>query len=257
MKKFTLYFLLLLMLAGIGMLAFGFWNAKNTRLFAQEAQMVRAKHNFESQIQEIEKGFRGGSGKKAVELLQDSKNFVSQLDGISGQSETAKEEIGDLRTPREAKKAKGALLDYYSKTGGQAENLKGLMVFMGGNYEIAEIFSKIGENTTLDEMKNLISQAKVIVGTIRTDSLPKDIQASAESLKQSTVSFLIKLEEVATLSSSETDQLSGAYAEFSQKQDEFSAEGKKYIDNLEDLTSLEKQIDSELLRINGIYFKIK
>jgi len=257
MKKFILYFLLLLMLLGIGMLAFGFWNAKNTRFFAQEAQGVRAMHNFESQIQEIEKGFRGGGAKKPAELRQDARSFISQLDEISKQSESAKKEIEELGMPGEAKKANEALLDYYSRTKGQAESLKSLMVFMGNNYEIAEIFSKIGENTTLDEMKSLISQAKAVAGTIKTDALPKNIQASAENFKQSNEAFLVKLEEVATLASLETDQLNQAYAEFSQKQDEFSAEVKKYIDNLEDLSPLEKQIDSELLRINGIYFKIK
>jgi hypothetical protein len=257
MRKFILYFLLLLLLAGIGTFAFGFWNAKNTRAFSQEAQAIRVKYNFESQIQEIEKGFRGGSGKKPAEMRQDAQNFVAQLDEISKQSETAKKEIEDLKTPGEARKTKQMLLDYYSKTGSQAENLRSLMVFMGANYGIAEIFSKIGENTTLDEMKSLISQAKAGVGAIKTESLPKELQVSAGGLKQSTEGFLVKLEEVATLASQETDQLSGAYATFSQKQDEFSAEGKKYIDNMEDLTAMEKQIDSELLRLNGIYFKIR
>jgi hypothetical protein len=257
MKKFILYFLLLLLLTGIGMLAFGFWNAKNTRAFSQEAQTIRVRHNFETQIQEIEKGFRSGSGKKPAEMRQDAENFVSQLDEISKQAEEAKKEIGDLKTPGEARKAEEALLDYYSKTRSQAESLKSLMVFMGDNYGIAEIFSKIGENTTLDEMKNLIGQAKAGVGDIKAELLPKELQVSAENLKQSTEVFLVKLEEVATLASQETDQLSGAYATFSQKQDEFSVEGKKYIDNMDDLTATEKQIDSELLRLNGIYFKIK
>jgi hypothetical protein len=256
MKKFILYFLLLLMLAGTGLLAFGFWNAKNARVFSQEARSVREKYDFESQIQEIEKGFRGG-GKKPAEMRQDAEKFVSQLDEISRQSEAAKKEIGELKTPGGAGKAKEALLDYYSKAESQAENLNGLMVFMGNNYGIAEIFSQIGENTTLDEMKNLINQAKVRVGAIKTEVLPKDLQPSAESLKQSMEVFLVKLEEVAMLASQEADQLNRAYAAFSQKQSEFSAEGKKYVDNMDDLAVAEKQIDSELLRLNRIYFKIK
>lgn len=257
MKKFILYFLLLLLLAGIGTFAFGFWNAKNTRSFSEEAQAIRAKYTFESQIQEIEKGFRGSGGKKPAEMRQETEKFVFQLDEISKQSETAKKEIGNLKTSGESKKAKELLLDYYSKTKNQAENLKGFMVFMGDNYGVAEIFSRIGENTTLDEMKNLISQAKANVGAIKTELLPRELQTSAGNLKQSTEAFLVKLEEVATLASQEAEQLNGAYADFSQKQDEFSAEGKKYIDNMDDLASAEKQIDSELLRLNGIYFKIK
>jgi hypothetical protein len=257
MKKFTLYFLLLLLIVGIGALVFGFWNARNIRNFSSRAQGLVKKYSFELQIGEIEKNIRGSSAKKASEMNQEARNFVVQLEGLIEQSQSAARETKALSAPKDARPTKDLILAYYEKSGKQATELKGFVEFMRDNFEVADVFSQINQNTTLDEMKALINQAKEKVGVIETSTLPESLQPSASELKQSMENFLLKLEETATLLSLDTDELNKAYSSFSEKQSNFSAEGKKYLGSLEDLAPMKGQINSELLKLSGIYFRIE
>jgi hypothetical protein len=54
-----------------------------------------------------------------------------------------------------------------------------------------------------------------------------------------------------------SDRLNEAYAEFSTKEDEFSASSRGFINSLEDLKPLQDKIRADLAGLGKIYFKIK
>lgn len=256
MKKFILYFFLLLFLVGIGTFIFGFWNAKAIRNFSQDAWGLKVKYNFEAQMQQIERSFSSG-GKDVSKMREDSKNFAAQLEEISQKSQSAGKEVQNLNAPGIAGNPRDLLVEYYSKVSSQAKDLKNLSQFIGENYEVAAVFAEINENTSLDEMENLIDRAKEKTAAIAPEKVPQSLQGNAKSLKEAIEAFLVKMEEAVSGVSSDPEQLNGAYAEFSQKEDEFSKASKEYMNSLPDMSLLEKQIDEELLKLNGIYFRIR
>ena len=71
MKRFFLYFLLLLFIAGLAMLAYGFWNAKNIRLWAVAAGEIKSTHDIGSREKDITSRFEASGGKKMDELKQE------------------------------------------------------------------------------------------------------------------------------------------------------------------------------------------
>jgi cytochrome c556 len=124
-------------------------------------------------------------------------------------------------------------------------------------FQVAVIFGRIKEDVDLDEMKNLIAEAKQENAKVDTSRLPEKIRENGQALNDAMDKFLAEMENVAGGSIENSDQLNEAYAEFSTKEDEFSVNSRVFINSLEDLKPLQDKIRADLAGIQKIYFKIK
>ena len=256
MKKFILYFLLALIFLGLGTLIFGFYNARHIRSFAKSADEINGRYNMAVRVKEIEKTYQKNTTRNTADLQNEESEFVSKLNDISKEAKAAAVEVEKLSTPRLAEPVRGQMLVYYQKSGEQLENLESLSRFIGQIFEVGVVFDKIKEDVSLNQMRDLIVEAKTKNTAVDTGKLPKDLQESAESLKASTDQFLFMMESVASGATEKSDELTGAYGEFSKKEDEYFANSRNFINSFEDLAPLRKNIDAELSNLRQIYFKI-
>jgi len=257
MRKAILIFLFVLFFAGLATLVFGFYNARNIRHFSASAGVLIAKYDGALRIKEAEKDYQKSGTMDALQLKVESDNFLSKLDEMTASAESAEREVDRLNVPLTEMKIKDEMKDYYSKAGAQIQAAKNISEFMNKVFQVAVIFGKIKEDVALDEMKNLIAEAKQENAKVDTSGLPKNIESSGRELKGATDNFLAEMEKVAGGSIENSDQLNAAYAEFSARVDEFSASSRGFISSAEDLTPLENKIRTDLAGLQKIYFKIK
>ena len=257
MRKFILYFLLILLLVAVGTFSYGFWNGKKIRGFAMQVSQIRAKHDLAPQIEKIETSFRDNGKKEISQIRDESKQFSEQLDEIIKEAEAAKKEASSLDSPRIAEDTKKLTEEYYSKMAREATDIKGIIDYMSQIIEVAAVFGEMKENASLDEVKNLIAEAKEKGNVVETGSLPPSLEASAQGLKDSMNAFLVKMEEMAALKSENAAELDASYNDFSQKEDEFFGSAKKYIDRMENLDIMESRINSDIERLSKIKFSLQ
>ncbi|PIU77694.1 MAG: hypothetical protein COZ28_00725 [Candidatus Moranbacteria bacterium CG_4_10_14_3_um_filter_44_15] len=257
MRKFILYFLLILLLAAVGTFSYGFYNGKKIRGFVQQLGDIKSRHDFSSQVEEIEKSFRDSGKKDTAAIREESGQFKEKLDSIIRDSELARRETEELGALKMTKSAKNLTVDYFSKVSRQASDLKGIIDYMSQIIEVAAVFGEIGESASLDEMKNLIARAKEKAGAVKTEALPGDLRPSAQNLKEAMNNFLARMEETAALKSENTSELDASYNNFSQKEDEFFSAAKKYIDGMEDLNIIEEKINLDIERLGKIKFSLR
>ncbi|MDI6778287.1 MAG: hypothetical protein QMD77_03775 [Patescibacteria group bacterium] len=257
MRKFILYFLLLFLFLAVGTFSYGFWNGKKIRGFAAQVSEVEAKHDLAPQIEKIETSFRDNGKKEISQIRDESRQFSVELEGVIKEAEAAKKEIENLNASKPAENAKKLTGEYYWKLAREASDLKGIIDYMSQIIEVAAVFGEMKENSSLDEMKNIIARAKEKGSAIQTENLPQSLQTNAQNLKDSMNTFLVKMEDVATLKSENTAALDESYNDFSQKEDEFFSAGKKYIDGMEDLDIIEGKIKSEIERLGRVRFSLK
>lgn len=256
MRKAILIFLFILFFAGLATLVFGFYNARNIRHFAVSAEALNAKYDGALRIKEVEKDYQKSGTRDALQLKTESDKFISKLDEMTANVESAKREVDRLNAPLTEMDTKDEMKNYYSKAGTQIKDAKNISEFMNKVFQVAVIFGKIKEDVALDEMKNLIAEAKNENAKVDTSGLPKNIEASGQDLKKATDNFLAEMENVAGGATENPDQLNAAYAEFSTKVDEFSASSRGFINSVEDLTPLQNKIRIDLAGLQKIYFKI-
>ena len=257
MRKFILYFLLILLLVAVGMFSYGFWNASLISGLARGLADIKSSHDFSGEISEIEKNFRDSSKKDVSRIRDESRQFAAKLDEIVTESGATEKEISGLKAPKMAQDAKETAAGYYRKVGKQAGDLKEIISYMSQIIEVAAVFGEIGESASLDEMRNLIARAKEKADAVKTETLPNDLQSSAQNLKESMSTFLAKMEEVAELKSENTSELDASYGDFSQKEDEFFTSAKKYIDGMEDLNIIEGRISADIERLGKVKFSLR
>ncbi len=257
MRKFLLYFLLMLLTAAVGTFSYGLLNGGKIRNFAAQVSQIQARHNLAPQIEKIEASFRDNSKKEISQIRDESRQFSVQLEEIESEAEAVQKEIGDLDSPSLAGNMKKMAEDYYSKLAREAADLKGIVDYMSQIIEVAAVFGEMQENSSLEEMKNLIARAKEKENLVQTEALPQGVKTEAQNLKEAMSAFLSRMEEMAALKSENTADLDASYENFSQKEDEFFAAAKKYIDGMEDLGTIEKKINSDLERLNKIKFSLR
>src|SRR4030042_4911878 len=97
MRKFILYFLLILLILSVGTFSYGIKNGKKIQSLAKKASDIRAGHNFKSQIQEIENSFRDSGKKDVAAIREDTARLGEKLEEIVREAETAKKEGEELR----------------------------------------------------------------------------------------------------------------------------------------------------------------
>lgn len=257
MRKFVLYFLLILLIVAVGTFSYGFWNGKKVRDFAVQLSLVKNNHNFASQIEEIEESFGKSGGKETAVIREETRRLKDKLDEISQESEIAKKEIEALKAPKLAKPAKYAMADYFSRVNKQTAELESIIDFMSQIIEVAAVLGEIGESASLEDVKSLIVEAKEKSHAIQTEILPLAIRESAQDLKDSMSVFLSKLEEMVVLASQDTAQLDAAYADFSKREDEFFSVAKRHIGEMEDLSVIENKMSADIERLRKVKFSLR
>jgi hypothetical protein len=259
MKRFFLYFLLILFIAGLAMLAYGFWNAKNIRLWAAKAGEIRATHDIGSREKDITSRFETSGGKKIEDLKNDLANLSTDLDMIQKEIEAARQETEKLGAPRAAKPTRQELIDFYDQSGQQIQNLESVSKFMSQLFEIAVIFDGIKQDTKLEDIQAMIAEAKEKSRGINTSILPEEVKVSGDDLKIATDNFLETIDQSAAGKVEANDQLNTAYADFSQKENDFWAARKKLAiySNVQSMDLLRSKIDTDLLVLRKVKFSIK
>ncbi|MDP1845814.1 MAG: hypothetical protein Q8L09_03635 [Candidatus Moranbacteria bacterium] len=257
MRKIILIFLFILFFAGLATLVFGFYNAGNIRHFAVSAEALNAKYDGALRLKEVEKNYQKSGTRDVLQLKVESENFISKLDEMAASAESATREIDQLNIPLTEMGIKKEMKDYYTKAGTQIRDAKNISEFRKQIFEVAVIFGKIKEDVALDEMKNLIAEAKQENAKVDASRLPKNLRENGQALNDAMDKFLVEMENVAGGSIENPDQLNEAYAEFSAKEDEFSVNSRGFINSLEDLKPLQDKIRADLAGIEKIYFKIK
>ncbi|MDD3487640.1 MAG: hypothetical protein PHF35_04700 [Candidatus Moranbacteria bacterium] len=257
MKKFILYFLLVLLIAALAILAYGFYNAKNVRIWAEAAAEIKSQHDISAKVADIEKFFEASGGKNTEELKNDMAGFQENLEKISAETEDAKKSIGSLGSPSLVSPEKEEIENLYIQSSGQIKNLSEISKFMSQLFRVASIFDRIKQDATLDDIRSIISEARSKSGEIDPDILPEDLRSAGSDLKSSIGNFLADLGDTAEGKNDGQDRLNGSYAEFSQKETDFFQGAKKYISSFRDLDALNKKIDGDLASLGRIRFSVK
>jgi len=257
MKRFFLYFLLFLFIAGLAVLAFGFYNAKRVRAWAGAAAEIRSQHDVFTKEKNIESRFDASGGKKMEELKTELASFSTDLDAIVKETQAAQKEIDGLNGSVATKSVRVQIDEYFQQSGEQAKNMASVVKFMRQLFEVAVIFDRIKADSTLEEIQKMIGEAKARSGEIDIGLLPKEMKDSGDALKSATDAFLAAMEQTAAGSVDGNDALNASYANFSQKENEFFSGAKKYISLLENLDPLQKKIDSDLLVLQRVRFSVK
>jgi hypothetical protein len=257
MKRFFLYFLLILFIAGLAMLAYGFWNAKNIRLWAAAAGEIKSRHDIGSKEKDIANRFEASGGKKMDELKNELAGFSTDLEVIQKEIEAARQETEKLGAPRAAKPARQELIDFYGQSGQQIQNLENVSRFMSQLFEIAVIFDGIKQDTKLEDIQAMIAQAKAKSDEISAGILPDAVKTSGNELKAATDNFLETIDQTAAGKLDGSDQLNAAYADFSQKENDFFSAAKKYINSFQNTDLIGQKIDTDLLVLRKVKFSIK
>lgn len=259
MKRFFLYFLLFLFIAGLATLAFGFWNAKNIRQWASAAGEIKTRHDISAKEGSVIADLNALGGKKAEEFKNELGDFGSSLSSISNDMESAKKELEKSSAPGAARPLHSEMIDYYAQSSQNIKSLASVIGFTGQVFEVTVIFDKIKSDTTLDEIKGMIGEAKAKGGGINSDILPSEIKDSGAGLKTAVNNYLDALDQYAEGKADSRDQLDASYADFSQKQNEFW-EARKHLAiyaNVQSLDTRGNKIDSDLLVLERIRFSIK
>ena len=257
MKRFFLYLLLFLFIAGLAALAFGFYNAKNVRVWAKAAAEIKAQHDVLAKEKNVESRFDASGGKKMDELAAELAGFSTELDSIIKETQEARKEIDNLGGSAATKSVRTQIDEYYQQSGDQAKNVASIVKFMRGLFEVAVIFDRIKADTTLEEIQKMIGEAKEKSAQIDAGALPEAVKDSGISLKSATDAFLAAMEQSATGSVDGNEALNASYANFSQKENEFFSAAKKYISLFQNLDSSQNKIDNDLLILEKVRFSLK
>lgn len=257
MRKFILYTLLILLLLATVSLAYGFYNARQIRYFAKNAQGIIALNDFDGELQSIEKYFQQASNQDTKTLEENTAAYQVQLDALIKKTQNSLEEINHLRTPRFAAGTKGNLADYYTKAGEQAVVFKAIVGYINQISDISAVFEKMNDNSTLEDIQNLITEADSKSENISSDGLPPDLKSNAEQLTAAYKNYLSAINEAAASKNDNPQQLESAYADFSKSEDQFFTSARQYISGLENLDPLKNKINSELQNLGSVYFSLK
>ncbi len=259
MKRFFLYFLLFLFIAGLAVLAFGFYNAKRVRVWAGAAGEIKSQYDVFAKEKNIESRFDASGGKSMEEIKTELAGFSTDLDAVVKKSETAQKETDELNGSVATKFVRGEIDGYYQQSGDQVKNISSVVKFMSQLFEVAVIFDRIKSDTTLEEIQKMISEAKAKSGEIDIGSLPEKMRDQGTSLKSATDSFLAAMEQAATGNIDGDEALNASYADFSQKENDFWEARKNLaiFANVKNLDSFGNKIDSDLLVLQRVRFSVK
>jgi len=260
MKKIILYLLLFLLIAGLATLAYGFWNAKNIRQWASAASQIKARHDSILADNNTEKRFAADRGKSMEELKSDLVVFSSDLGKISKETVAAREETKNLREPKVAAEIGRELDSYYQLGGEKIKGLSSIFNFMNQFIDTLDTFDKISTDTTLDDIRNLIGDAKAKSSLMDTNQLPIEVKTSGDALVVELDNFFTAAEgriEGKSEAGGQASLLSSDSSQFAEKETNFMEDIKKYEDSFQNLDSLQKKITNDLAVLENVKFSLK
>lgn len=257
MRKFILYSLLMLLLLATAMLAFGFYNAKKIRDFAKNASSTEKRYGFDGELQNVEDYFQKASNQNSQAVQENTANFEIQMDSLMNKVSEAQQATIKLSAPRMARKAKSDLKTYYTKIYEQAATFRAVVTFINQISDISSIFERMNDKSTIDDIRNITTEAKDKSDAISFEKLPPALQDSAAKLTASYKDYLSAINEAAQQKSDNTQQLESIYADFSKNSDQFFANARQFILGMENLDTLKSSIDSELINLSEVYFSIR
>jgi hypothetical protein len=186
-------------------------------------------------------------------------NFGSSLDSISGEMESAKNEIENLSAPIAARSVRSEMIDYYNQSGEQVKSLASAVEFLNRVFETAIVLDKMMPDTTIEDIKGMIGEAKAKSGEIDPEILPAEMKNSGIDLKKATYNYLDAFDQYASGKVDSHDQLDASYADFSQKEKDFWEARKNLavLSNAQKVNLLGSKIDADLMVLKKVKFSIK
>jgi len=257
MKKFLLYFLIFLFIAGLASLAYGFWSAKNIRKWAEVMAEIKMQHNISSQEKNITEKMNASGGKNVKEFSAELSGYSAELDAATKDLVAAKSETDSNYIPREGGSVRAEIDDYYQKGEGQLQDMSGVVKYLAAVFNATSIFDKMNPDATAEEIRGMISDAKEKSKAIDTGILPIQMRSSGNELKVAVENYLDQFDQYANGKVDNHDQLNESYANFSDKVNEFLVAKRDYFDTFEDLDSLSQKIDEDLMVLERVRFSVK
>jgi hypothetical protein len=257
MKRLSLYFLLLLFIAGLTLLAYGFWNAKNIRIWAVAAGNIKFQHDIRSKEKDITNRFDASGGKTAEELDAEIGIYISDLGGLADGLKSAGADTEKISAPKEVDQTRTELMDFYKNSGEQVGHIAAVAEFLKGVLETTETFDKIKSDASVQEIKDMISDAKLKSNDINADILPPELKDSGSELKMATENYLDQFDQYAAGQVENHDQLNAGYDVFSEKLNDFLLSKKNYFDSFQDTDQLSQKIDTDLIVLRKVKFSVK
>jgi hypothetical protein len=257
MKKFVLILLFVFLFAGLIVLAYGFYNAKNIRDFSKKGMDIMKKRNIVSQIDEVKNNYQNIDNRDVSALYEESINFQNKINGISQETDSIQQEVFRLGTSKTTASIKQQMLSYFTEGKSQLRDINGIVSFMHSLFGLAKVFDKIDDSTPLDQIQQIISEANVKTKELDPSQLPEPLRDKGTLLKETFDKFMLTMEKAAQKSPEGLEQLDADYAEFSKAQQIFFQEAKNYINSLKNLDPQAEKIDSELSGISKIFFSLR
>jgi hypothetical protein len=257
MKKIFLYLILFLFIAGLATLAYGFWNAKNIRGWARTVAEIKSQHDISASQKNIEEKMNASGGKTAAEFNEELAVFVADLGRISRDLDSAGSEMQKISTPRAASRVRTELFDYYQKSGDQVKNIASVAEFMKEAFDVTAIFDKMKPDATAEDVRAVIADAKEKSGRIDEDKLPEELEGSGIELKTAVENYLDEFNKYAIGETESREQLDAGYTAFSGKVNDFLIAKKSYFGSFQDIDSISRKIDNDLMVLEGVKFSLK
>jgi hypothetical protein len=257
MKRFFLYFLMILFIAGLAMLAYGFWNAKNIRIWAIAAEDLKVKHDISAREKNIEDKINASGGKTAEEFDVELGAYISDLNGLYVDLKSAGTDTEKISAPREVDVTRTEILDFYKNSGDQISHIAAIAEFLKEVFETTAIFDKMKPDVTVQVIKDMISEAKSKSDGINTDILPMEMKNSGSALKLATKNYLDQFDQYADGNVDSHDQLNESYDAFSEKLNDFLLAKKNYFNSFQETDQLSQKIDTDLMILRKVKFSVK
>ncbi len=257
MKRFFLYLLFFLFIAGFATLAYGFWNAKNIRVWAKDAAKIKSENSISEREKNIEEKMNASGGKTAAEFNVELTGFVGELNEVSRQLDKAGSQMQQLKTPGAAAHVRSELLQYYQAIGEDVKNVAAVAGFMNRVFDVTEIFDRMKPDATADDIRSMISEAKDKSEKIDASVLSAGMKNSGIDLRDAAVSYLDEFNKYATGEAESKDRLDASYSIFSEKINDFLVAKKKYFSTFPDIDSMSRKIDNDLMVLERVKFSLK
>lgn len=242
------------------MLAYGFWNAKNIRIWAAAAGEIKVQNDKMLADNNTETRLNAERGKSMEELKNDLAGFSSDLDSIAKETASSREKTKNLSRPRGIGTIDQEMDEYYGRAEEKIGGLSNIIKFMNQFIGALDTFDKIGNETTLDEIKLMLTDAKSKSSEMKTSQLPAETIASGNELKAELESFFEMMQnridgKIGT--GEQANLLSVNSSQFSQRESNFISDIKKYDASFQDLDALQKKINNDLLVLAKVKFSVK
>jgi hypothetical protein len=257
MKKFFLYLIIFLLIAGLASVAYGFWSAKNIRKWAKTMTQIKLDHDISSQEKSIAEKMNASGGKKAEDFSAELAVFAADLDKAGEKIKEAKALTDASSVPPKGGLIKSELDYFYAKSDNQLQDMLGVSKYLIMVFKVTSIFDRMNPDATAEEVRVMIVEAKEKSKAVEVNVLPVEMRSSGNELKVAIENYLDQFDQFANGKVDSHDQLNASYGIFSGKINDFLLAKKNYFGTFEDLDVLGEKIDEHLMVLGEVKFSIR